>query len=405
MSIDNGLRDLVDATYLKLPEIFAEIRQRLVSSADAAVRRRFGRIESEAVTASLNDVLSYIGDATRTRTRMSNESLREVQASVHAGEALQELLRESRLAQAVTWKYLVYTAYEVIDDPDVRVAVLRHASARHFEWNDLVSAAIMEAWQQASAVFAVQSNERKKVATVEALLAGLPVSTEILNYQVGGTHLAASVWSGSPEGAARAIGSHVGVRPLVVTYPEGHGAIWIPWPRRVTPQWTDLSEVVFASDVRIAYGSVHSGLDGFGTSHRQALEAKSVANSLGLNRVWYDDVVLESLALRDLAATVDFVEEELGPLGELNDKKNVLLETLREYFLCSENAVLTAEALGVHPRTVAYRLKSAETKLGAEALHRGEFAVALRLAGLVGSIRDEGTGVVVSNPGLPAPSL
>ncbi len=125
---------------------------------------------------------------------------------------------------------------------------------------------------------------------------------------------------------------------------------------------------------------------------------------MGLVEVWYDDVVLEALAMHDLPATRAFVLDELEPLGDVLDPDNVLIETLRTYFEVGENAVVTAQRLGVHSRTVAYRLRSVESKMGAEGMSRDELPTALRLVKLVTSIGEDELSAV-THPSLATPAL
>jgi len=407
--IEQGLRQLTDATRERIPEIYEEIRRRLRAEAHtegAPDNPQLSSAESDTILASLNDVLTHISDPNSPLTRASNEALREVRVSVQAGVGLHDLLHASRIGQSVTWSFLLDEAYRSIPDTQERAAVLRHASARQFAWNDAVSTAIVEAFQQQSAAYALQSHERRKMATLNSLLAGLPVDTAVLDYSLRGQHLAAIVSGASPESVARTIGQHMkmSLRPLVASTPNGMGFLWIPWPRRSGQPKDELGGMSVLDGAHLAFGTVNEGLEGFRVSHRQANEAHNVGKALGLPVTWYEDTSLEALALHDTAAARAFVHEELEPLGDIDDPSNVLIETLRVYFTNGENAVLTAQKLDVHPRTVAYRLRSAESKLGAERLRRGEFAVALRLGRLVSALPSEDAGPE-TNPGLPTPAL
>ncbi|MFE3778818.1 helix-turn-helix domain-containing protein, partial [Amycolatopsis sp. NPDC059090] len=87
------------------------------------------------------------------------------------------------------------------------------------------------------------------------------------------------------------------------------------------------------------------------------------------------------------------------PLGDVFDPANVIVETLRTYFAAGENAVVTAQRLGVHSRTVAYRLRSAESKIGAHNMHRDELATALRIVPLVQAVPP------APGDSLPSPAL
>ena len=95
-------------------------------------------------------------------------------------------------------------------------------------------------------------------------------------------------------------------------------------------------------------------------------------------------VALEALVIRDLPAVHDFVVEQLGPLYGADERARVLRETLRAYFANGQNAASTALVIGVHERTVAYRLRSAEKWLGQSiATSRDELSIALRMFDLL----------------------
>ena len=407
MSIESGLRRVTDAVRERTPELYDVIRGRLQTEPleySMAGNEQLSAAESEAITASLRDVLDYIADGSTGSVRASNEALREVRLAARAGVSLQPFLQGSRVAQSVTWDFVLEEAYRLLEDTPERVAVLRRASANHFAWNEIVSGAIIEAFEQESSVYALQSRERRKMTTLNALLAGLQVDTAELEYAFDGPHLAAQVWGATPDPVARLIGARAGRRPLVGVTHQGDGYIWVPWSPRLGPPSERLAEVEWPDGARVAFGALREGVEGFRLSHRQAGEARAVAEALGLVEVWYDDVVLEALAMHDLPATRAFVLDELEPLGDVLDPDNVLIETLRTYFEVGENAVVTAQRLGVHSRTVAYRLRSVESKMGAEGMSRDELPTALRLVKLVTSIGEDELSAV-THPSLATPAL
>lgn len=147
----------------------------------------------------------------------------------------------------------------------------------------------------------------------------------------------------------------------------------------------------------LALGDVGQGIEGFRLSHRQAWQAYRVSRLHPKPIVRYADVALESLLLRDRRAVRDFVKRELAALDETDTRADVLRATLEAYFRCGQNAASTAQAIHVHERTAAYRLRSIESRLGVTiSARRDELAVALRLANLLGneepSALDEAAG-------------
>nr|WP_239521334.1 helix-turn-helix domain-containing protein [Blastococcus saxobsidens] len=125
-------------------------------------------------------------------------------------------------------------------------------------------------------------------------------------------------------------------------------------------------------------------------THRQAWQAYRVARIKGQPITWYRKVALEALVLRDLPAVRSFVRQELGPLYGTAERAVVLRETLRAYFASGQNAASAAAVIGVHERTVAYRLRSVEKWLGTSITSvRDELSVALRLSELFQGATEE----------------
>jgi DNA-binding PucR family transcriptional regulator len=130
----------------------------------------------------------------------------------------------------------------------------------------------------------------------------------------------------------------------------------------------------------LALGAPACGAEGFRLSRRQALEAARALRLTGGPLGTYDELSLEALVLRDERAARDFLERELGPLLDHEKRTDVLLGTLRVYADSNWNAASASARLGVHERTVGYRLATIEERLGHPlAARRDEIGVALRL--------------------------
>lgn len=407
MLIQDGLRRVADAVRERLPELHDLMGARLrvaTPSYPSSGNEQLGAAYSETITASLRDVLEYLADGRSAAIRVSNPTLREVRLAAQAGVELQVLLQGSRTAQATLWQFVLEEAHRLIPDATERMAVLRNASANHFAWNDAISVAIIEAFQQENTAYALQSSNRRRITVLRALLADLPVDTAVLDYPLSGSHLAAQVWGSAVPAAIDALAAATNSRPLAASLPDGVSWVWLRWPQRAGRPVDVLTAAELPPGACIAFGALGTGADGFRLSHRQAGDARAVAIALDRPLVWYDDVVLEAHALHDLAAVRAFIVDELTGLGDVLDPENALIQTLRTYFANGQNATLAAQQLGVHNRTVAYRLRSVESKVGNSVMRRDEFAVALRLAGLVTTLRkqipDESAGYGLAEPAL-----
>lgn len=408
MTIEESLGALAAAVRARVPEIYDSIRTRLQYEYgdDSSMVRNpsLTAAEAETVTASLRDVLEYIDQEGASVTRASNETLREVQLAARAGVDLHHLLKASRAAQSTLWEFFLEEAHQLIDDPGQRATVLRHASARHFAWNDKVSASIIDTYQTENTAFSRQSQNRRKLSTLRALLAGLPIESSIFSYNLSGRHLAAVVSAGGGKIVARALGSVSKITPLVITDEDETDYIWVEWPSRLPSPREAVYNMVLPKGVRASFGTVSQGRDGFVASHRRATEAGMVAQELGRGMVWYEDVMLEALAMKDSVSVSAFIADELEILGLNQDPPSTFIETLEAYFASGYNAAAAAQCLGVHSRTVAYRLKLVEGKIGAAGLLRDELPVAIRLSRMEKAMNLE-PGNYEDAPGLPLPPL
>jgi DNA-binding PucR family transcriptional regulator len=76
------------------------------------------------------------------------------------------------------------------------------------------------------------------------------------------------------------------------------------------------------------------------------------------------DVALELAILADRHRLAAAVEHELGPLLDAPRAGTRLVETFRAWLDHRQNLQATARALGIAPRTVAYRLERVERLTG-----------------------------------------
>jgi hypothetical protein len=139
-----------------------------------------------------------------------------------------------------------------------------------------------------------------------------------------------------------------------------------------------------APEARAAIGEPGSGLDDFVRSHREAMQARRVAELTGRpvgSVVAYGDVALTALASADIDHARDFVDRQLGALAATDDDTLRLSATLRVYLEERSSPRRTAERLGVHANTVTNRIRAAQELLAKPIDGRtSELLVALRLS-------------------------
>ncbi len=117
---------------------------------------------------------------------------------------------------------------------------------------------------------------------------------------------------------------------------------WIWLSAAGTPGLHHVEKAVGKSDhVRAAIGRPGHGLEGFRSSHQDALAAQALVIRLGSDRrvTAYADVELIDTLTKDRATARRFVTKTLGPLAEADEE---LRETLLTYVQCGFNTTRAA---------------------------------------------------------------
>lgn len=384
MSIEHELRAVADALTNEIPAIGEEIRQRTRLGAPNFYRRSDPML-LEAEWPSINGAVTSIIHGLRHSRHLpdgaSEGALEEARVAAQVGVELTDLLLTRRIGQMVLWNWILDTALRVVPDPARQVAVLKQAAEYHFAWNDLVTHDVVAAYEREKSAYFFHSRDRQRRAVVTDVLNGIPTDTEQLGYNLKVEHLAMVAWGNAPRVALQAVASRLEASLLAV---EGTGGTSLAWlgGSRIGESFERIQEGLQPPPATyLAVGSAGAGVTGFRSGHRQAWQAYRVGRLRPRPVTHYRDVALESVVLRDLPAARDFMINELGPLGDSDSRTELLRETLRTYFETGQNAAATATRIRVHERTVAYRLKSIEERLGFPiSRRRDELAVALRLA-------------------------
>ena len=332
--IDHLVGETVARSLAELPELLRDEPELLVAF------RRSARDNTLLVIAALR-----AGEELPTPPEAA---LEEARVAAAAGAPLEALLQSYRVGQSVVFERAVTAVQELGLDPGVLSRVVRYA----FAYVDRVTALVTETYARERDAL-LCSSERTRAEAVRAVLDGAAPDNERLDWPMRGSHVAV-ILAGDAD---------LPVPHLAVGGPAG--TTWA-WVREDTL-------------TRGFVGEPGEGVEGFRESHRQAREASRVGGD-GLVR--WRDVALQALALRDEPAARAFANVELGELATPTRRARELRETLRAWFDAGHSAPRTAAALGVHERTVTYRLATIAEKLGHPVLdRRAELDVALRIHG------------------------
>lgn len=224
----------------------------------------------------------------------------------------------------------------------------------------------------------VRRGEHRRIEVVKALLNGREVSGELLGYSLETEHWAVVATGPQREEVLGDLARVLGCALLLTPGIDGTMWGWLGGRPQVARELLATWEP--RAGHHVAFGTVADGREGFVQSHIEAVEAHRVDRLSGAPVTYYDEVAIEAFALRDERVARAFVVDELGPLSDEGDRALQLRETLRAYFAVGNNGSAAAAKLGVHERTVSYRLSSIEEVLpDGIAKRRGELVVALRL--------------------------
>lgn len=403
MSIEHDLRTVAEAVRARIPDLAAEIERQVLDQVPESHGKDdpvLAESERPSIMSALTSIVDGLATGRRLPDRATDAALQEARVVAQAGVDLHALLRTYRVGQAVTWNALLEEAIRVIPDDDRRVAVLRQASDYHYAWNDRVTEGVIAAYQAEHNAYFFRSQDRKRRAIVSDLLRGVPTDSEQLGYNLRTEHLALVAWGRAPEVNIRTIAQALDARHLTVSGTSGTVLGWLGGSsiKRILEERPE--ELRAADGTFLSVGEVARGIEGFRLSHRQAWQAYRVNRIRPTGVLRYDEVALEALVLRDRQAMRDFVSRELRGIDAPEARTDVLRDTLKAYFKAGQNAASAANAIHVHERTVAYRLRSIEQRLGVSInSRRDEIAVALRLAEILaamGNNHDQAEDPVVS---------
>ncbi|MEU9207140.1 helix-turn-helix domain-containing protein [Streptomyces sp. NPDC048415] len=223
-----------------------------------------------------------------------------------------------------------------------------------------------------------------------------------LGYRLRQNHLGLVAWlptlTSGGEGLARLdrITHEIGreldcpARPLFVPRDAVLSWAWLPFGSRNDVSWKQLWNVVERSDpsVRVCAGSVGYGIEGFRSTHRQAVRTQELAAVANPAPQFTDFSTVAPIAL--MATNVDdmraWVWDVLGPLAVDDENSSRLRETVQIFLDTGCSYTATASAQILHKNTVQYRIRKAEQIMG-QSVQQGhsDLEVALRAVQYLGS--------------------
>lgn len=227
-----------------------------------------------------------------------------------------------------------------------------------------------------------RSPTQRLTERVQRVLAGAgPVGSEDFEYELEKTwHLGMILAGAKAKEAPGKMAALLSAQVLAV--PRGSGIVWAWFGSRERSRIVELDDCLaeIPTDVSLAIGEPHRGVEGWRLTHREAQAAFEVMLRKPQRMTRSSDVLLLAAVLRDEVLAKALMETFLAPFDDRGDSGRVLRETLRAYFAAGLNAATAAAALGVDRHTVQRRLRKVEEMLG-RVLHscHAELEVALTL--------------------------
>ncbi len=326
------------------------------------------------------------------------EAISYAKEYVARGLELSLMQRAYRTGQGAFAGIVLERLRTATDDADLLAEAMSFINAWIFAWVEAIERRLTDVYLSEHAQLA-RGADAVRAAEVRALLGGGAVDAAAvslrLGYELERFHVGFVIWSENagerPGGAGELVAEmeraaetvaeslRAGV-PLTVAE-GGHLTCWTGSRRE-----PDLSRLRLpragTHGLSVAAGTPAAGVEGFVSSHREALLARRVARLRGdgVGAVAaYPDLALEALFADNPEAARRFAASELGPLAAADDATVRLASTVATFLEEGSSFVRAGRRLGIHANTVAYRVRRAESLLGRPVTERQlELRVALR---------------------------
>jgi hypothetical protein len=284
------------------------------------------------------------------------------------------------------------------DDADLLAEAMSFINAWIFAWVEAIERRLTDVYMSEHAQW-VRGADAVRAAEVRALLGGGAVDAAAvslrLGYELERFHVGYVIWSegagerpgdagelfAEMERAAIEVAEALGAGEPLTVAQGGHLACWAG--RASEPELSRLRlRRGGVHGLSVAAGTPAPGVEGFLSSHREALLARRVARLRGDGDgavATYPDLALEALFADNPEAARHFAARELGPLAAGDDATVRLASTVAVFLEEGSSFVHAGRRLGIHANTVAYRVRRAESLLGRPMTERQlELRVALR---------------------------
>ncbi|WP_460848297.1 PucR family transcriptional regulator [Nocardioides ultimimeridianus] len=269
-----------------------------------------------------------------------------------------------RAALGVAWRRWLEECLALCSDPALLAEILDISAQSMAQYAiDWVTAL-----QEASVDDAMSNANSGAIAMIQLLASGASIPADFaesrLNYRLARWHRALVLWTDDVDHLAAldelvaAVRSPLPGRNSLVARGSATSR-WVWLSGAASPDLHHVEKTVAKADgVQVSLGRAGQGLEGFRSSHQEALAAQAMIVRLGSQRrlTAYADVELIDTLTKDRASAQRFVTHTLGPLAEADES---LREALLTYVQSGFNTTRAAATLYAHRNTVERRVSRA----------------------------------------------
>jgi diguanylate cyclase with GGDEF domain len=351
--VEQTLRKLARRLEEEMDDLLAAMLPRTraeVPSFDVGARPELREVERASIYGNIRAVLGALG-GDRIAPDAPPEAIEEARVTARAGVPLESLLHTYRVGHAVVWERPLDVAEDLALDAPSRHAVLRIGSRWLFAYVDAIAEQVTKEYIHERDRIMRSSIERR-VQLVRDILDGATIDAGELGYDLEAEHLALVVQGREAEAFLDQLSRQLQRRLLTIAVSDQVVWGWLGAQSAFdASDWRRLAAVDVPQDTRAALGEPRRGAAGFRHSHAEAIAAHHVGQRLRAPVTRYDDVTLEAALLADERVARRFVEHELGPLAEDDERAATLRTTLDAYVRTGQNASAAAAILNVNDRT------------------------------------------------------
>jgi uncharacterized protein (DUF924 family) len=312
------------------------------------------------------------------------DALRFAASVLHRGIDTAELIQAYRVGQNLAWSWwMERLAASLAGESEVLIEGLQVSSERMFTYVDAAIDQQVRLWEEErrrwlGRAVALRADAVRRVLRGEPLAPA--VVAQALDYDIDRPLLAAILWVHAAPAAAEVAISRLETvadamalalgadRALLV--PAGASSLWAWFPRERHAAPLDLLAHAAACNLQegqaVALGLPGLGLEGFRSSHRQALRARRLAElaQAPAGVIRFDEVDTLCMFGEDPELIGDFMRRKLGGLAASDPNTERLRENVLVWLRAGCNSTRAAARLDTHKNTVLYRLQRAEEALG-----------------------------------------